>query len=179
MVKFVSDQRSIIFSYNTVQRLLCGDFFHFSSLDRFRTDLENFDKNWPLIGLGTTNWYRRNGEVIVDRAAANPSFLWADPEGLRTGTILHLMQDIPSHLQDLKSPYVGEENDKVPQFPFLAMAVCNPADVRKFFIPAGANLHQFIKNQCSTENIGLAALKIEGAFEQVQYTAACYLPLEA
>jgi len=55
MVKFISDQRSLILSYNTVERLLLGDFFHFNNLDRIVKDLEGFDKKWPLIGLGTTN----------------------------------------------------------------------------------------------------------------------------
>ena len=176
MVKFVSDQRSIILSYNTVERLLLGDFFHFNTLDRFLKDLEGFDKKWSLIGLGTTNWYRRNGEVIVDGVTSNPCFLWADPQTDVTGSILDLMKDSPSHPGDLKSPFVGKD-PAIPQFPFLAIAVCNPEEVREFLISAGANLHQFIQNKCPEENIGLAAIHAEGEFEQVQYTTACYLPI--
>ena len=112
----------------------------------------------------------------MDGVTSSPCFLWADPQTTVTGSVLDLMKDSPSHPSDLKSPFVGKD-DAIPQFPFLAMAVCDPENVREFLIPAGANLHQFIQNLCSEENIGLAAIQAEGKFEQVQYTTACYLPI--
>ena len=71
----ISDKRSIILACNTVERLLKGDFFHFSKIEEITQEFTNFDKEWPVIGLGTTNWYKRNGEAIVEGIAENPEFL--------------------------------------------------------------------------------------------------------
>ncbi len=128
MVQIVSDKRSLILAYNTVERLLKGDFFHFSKIEGIKNDLKNFDDSWPVIGLGTTNWYRRNGETIVCGTVKQPDFLWADPDTDPAGTILNLNTQKPSHAEDLKSPYVGDD-DSLPQFPFLGIALCDPKTV--------------------------------------------------
>ena len=90
MVNIISDKRSLILAYNTVERLLKGDFFHFSKIEDILQDLKSFDQSWPVIGLGTTNWYKRNGEDIIDGMVKQPEFLWADPESEPTGKVLNL-----------------------------------------------------------------------------------------
>ena len=65
--------RSTLIALNTVDRLVRGDFFHTVSLEEVLADLRGFPPEWPVSGLGTTNWYRRNGEVVIEGTAGAPS----------------------------------------------------------------------------------------------------------
>ncbi len=176
MVKIISDRRSLILAYNTVERLLKGDYFHFSSVEDVLGDLESFDRDWPILGIGTTNWYRRNGEAIVAGTAGEPRLLWADPNSEPVGRILDLLAENPDHLEELKSPFVGEDESK-PQFPFIALAICNPESKSTTTIPAGAKVHDWAIERFATENIGLAAIQVHGTLLNVKSTAAYHLPL--
>jgi hypothetical protein len=170
----INDKRSIILAYNTVERLLKGDFFHFSKIEELTHELSNFDKEWPVIGLGTTNWYKRNGEAIVEGKADNPEFLWADPEN--NGKVINLNHDHPDHEENLKSPVIGPQ-DALPQFPFMAIAMCNPKEFMEYNLPTGENVHQWIEKKFLSENLGLAAIHITGKLDEVKSTAACHIPI--
>lgn len=176
MVHIVGDNRSIILAYNTVERLLKGDFFHFSKISDVYGDLKTFQNDWPVIGLGTTNWYKRNGEAIVEGRVDLPKFLWADPESSPQGTILDLEKERPGDEISLQSPYVGDD-DNAPQFPFIAVALCNPKDKREYAIPSGENIHEWIVKKFGSENLGLAAINIYGKLREVHFTTACLLPI--
>jgi hypothetical protein len=169
-----TSQRSIILAYNTVERLLKGDFFHFSKIEEISQEMEHYNKEWPVIGLGTTNWYKRNGEAIVEGLAKSPEFLWADPEN--NGKIINLNHEHPEHEENLKSPVIGPE-DTLPQFPFMAVAMCNPKEMQEYSLPAGEDIHAWIEKKLSSENLGLAALHVSGRIDEVKSTAACYIPI--
>ena len=172
----LQETRTRIIAYNTVERLLLGDYFHFSKIDDLLADLKNFDPDWPVLGIGTTNWYRRNGETIITGTAGSPQVLWADPNAQPLGSIVDLRTQSPEHVEELESPYVGED-DRQPQFPFLALGVCDPAQGKSFTLAAGINLHHWAVETLADENIGLAAIKVQGDFENVKSTAAYHLPL--
>ena len=172
----ISDKRSIILAYNTVERLLKGDFFHFSKIEEITQEFANFDKEWPVIGLGTTNWYKRNGEAIVEGFAENPEFLWADPESNPPGKPINLNYDHPDHEENLKSPVIGPD-DALPQFPFMAIALCDPKESIDYALSAGENIHEWIENKFSSDNLGLAAIHVSGKLDEVKSTAACHIPL--
>ena len=91
----MSNKQSTILAFNTVERLLKGDFFHFSTAADITKELNSFNNKWPVIGLGTTNWYKRNGEAIVEGMTDNPLFLWADPESSPPGKLINLNHDHP------------------------------------------------------------------------------------
>ena len=170
----ISNKRSIILAYNTVERLLKGDFFHFSKVEELVQEMEHFDKKWPVIGLGTTNWFKRNGEAIVEGNTENPEFLWADPDN--NGKIINLGHEHPDHEENLKSPVIGPE-DSHPQFPFMAIAMCDPNELQEYTLPTGENMHLWIEKKFASDNIGLAALHITGKLDEVKSTAACYIPI--
>ena len=172
----ISDKRSIILAYNTVERLLKGDFFHFSKIEEITQEFTNFDKEWLVIGLGTTNWYKRNGEAIVEGIAENPEFLWADPESNPPGKLINLKHDHPDHEENLKSPVIGP-GDNLPQFPFMAIALCDPKESNEYALSAGENIHEWIENKFSSDNLGLAAIHVSGKLDEVKSTAACHIPL--
>ncbi|PIR01309.1 MAG: hypothetical protein COV66_02510 [Nitrospinae bacterium CG11_big_fil_rev_8_21_14_0_20_45_15] len=176
MTLITNNQRSILLAYNTVERLLKGDFFHFSNIEEIVQEISGFEKNWPVIGLGTTNWYKRNGEAMVEGAVGKPSFLWADPESTPAGKVINLNFDHPDHEENLQSPVIGP-NDTQPQFPFMAIAICDPQYVKEYNLSAGENIHLWIENEFPQENLGLAAIHIRGKLTDVQSTAACHIPL--
>jgi len=176
LVNIISDKRSLILAYNTVERLLKGDFFHFSKIEDILHDLKSFDESWPVIGLGTTNWYKRNGEAIIDGTVKQPEFLWADPESEPAGKILNLKTQQPSQAKDLKSPFVGAD-DSLPQFPFMGIALCDPKTVREYHPGARKNIHEWVCHRFEADNLGLAAISITGTLDEVKSTAACYLPI--
>lgn len=57
-------RRSTLLVYNTADRLLRGDLFHTVTTEDVLRDLAAFPPAWPIVGVGTTNWLQRNGEVI-------------------------------------------------------------------------------------------------------------------
>jgi hypothetical protein len=170
----ISDRRSTILAFNTVERLLKGDFFHFSKIEEITQETANFDSSWPVIGLGTTNWYKRNGEAIVKGIAEKPEFLWADPEN--NGKLINLNHDHPDHEENLKSPVIGPE-DALPQFPFMAIAMCDPKELQEYTLSAGENIHEWIEKKFSSDNLGLAAVHVSGKLDDVKSTAACHIPI--
>ena len=174
MVQIVSDKRSIILAFNTIERLLKGDFFHFSKIEELVQETSHFDKEWPVIGLGTTNWYKRNGEAIVEGIAGSPEFLWADPEN--NGKLINLNHEHPDHEENLKSPVIGPE-DALPQFPFMAIAMCDPKESQEYSLSAGEKIPKWIENKFLLENLGLAAIHVHGKLDEVKSTAACYIPI--
>ncbi len=173
-MRIINDSRSIIIAHNTIERLLKGDFFHFSKIEDVIKGIAGFDPQWPVIGLGTTNWYKRNGEAMVEGIVAHPEFLWADPEN--SAKLINLSHEHPDHEESLKSPVIGPD-DTLPQFPFMAVAVCDPKELREYNLPGGENIHEWIEKKFSSENLGLAALNISGKLDEVKSTTACYFPL--
>ncbi len=172
----MSDKQSTILAFNTVERLLKGDFFHFSKAEDIAKELNTFNNKWTVIGLGTTNWYKRNGEAIVEGKADSPEFLWADPESNPPGKLINLNHDHPEHEENLKSPVIGAE-DAVPQFPFMAIALCDPKKLQKYTLASGEVIHEWLEAKFISENLGLAAIHITGKLDGVKTTAACHIPI--
>ena len=172
-------QRSTLLAYNTVERLLRGDFFHYVTLDDVLDDLAQFPPGWPVAGIGTTNWYRRNGELMLEFTAEEPSFLWADPTGQRSAIVIDLLHEQPAAMSNdtpLVSPALGGDDSR-PQLPFLGVAVCDPAVVHTWTIRAPEGVHAELEQRCAEANIGLAGLHVRGALEVVDYQAICHIPL--
>ncbi|MDX6766207.1 MAG: acetolactate decarboxylase [Candidatus Methylacidiphilales bacterium] len=174
----LSADRSVLLCYNTVERMLKGDFFHTVTWETVAGEISSFPPECPIVGIGTTNWFRRNGETIVLGTVSAPQLLWADPEGERPMEVIDLLQERPrSGGTALVTPSMGDDGAS-PPLPFLALGVCQPASARVWECPATASLHAWIQDRMAQENIGLAAVRIQAQARAVTAAAAFYLPLE-
>ncbi len=174
----LSPNRSALLCYNTVERMLKGDFFHTVTWDSVAADISPCPPHWPIVGIGTTNWFRRNGETIVGGTVAEPRLLWADPEGAKPMEILDLLREkLPTTGTALVTPSLTDVGES-PPMPFLAVGVCDPAHARVWECRDVASIHPWIQERMAAENIGLAGVHIEAGAIDVTAAAAFYLPLE-
>lgn len=170
--------RSVLLCYNTVERMLKGDFFHTVTWETVAGEISPFPADWPVIGIGTTNWFRRNGETMIHGTVGQPRFLWADPEGAKPMEVVDLLKNRPGESGPaLVSPSMGDDGMS-PPMPFLALGVCHPDSAKVWECPGTDNIHDWIRDRLVQENIGLAAVHIRGSVTGVTAAAAFYLPLE-
>ena len=169
--------RSALLVYNTVDRLLRGDLFHTVTADDVLHDLGRFDPGWPVVGIGTTNWLRRNGEVIADGYTSHPRFFWADPDSQPVGQVIDVCVQQPSDTGTVLITPRVDSNDEQANFPFLAVAVCNPASAITWDLDGVDNVHQFLIERLTAENMGVAGVQVRGRFGQVKTTDAFYVPI--
>lgn len=173
----MSQNRSTLFVYNTVDRLLRGDLFHTVTAADVLYDLQRYDGDWPVIGIGTTNWLRRNGEVIAEGTAAAPRLFWADPESQPVGQIIDVCTQQPTDTGTILVTPRVDSNDEVANFPFLAVAVGNPATAMTWELNDVANVHAALIERLSVENIGVAGIQVRGQFGEVKTTDAFNVPI--
>lgn len=146
---------STLLVFNTVERLLRGDFYHCASPADVAKELEGFAGDWRLVGLGTTNLLGRHGEVLVDGSAAAPRFGWIDPLDPSRLGVLHSNADLP----------------------FVAVAACDPDGRLEIEVTSGADLADEIEAACIRANVGLAALDVHGPLEAAEHQVMCEIPL--
>jgi len=173
----VMENRSCLLLYNTVERLLRGDLFHCVNIEQLNEDLKNYPDEWNLVGLGTSNWYERNGELVIAGVSDSPYYMWGDPlSSPLPGKLVDLARSTPELIERLKTPVEGQD-PAMPYFPFAAIGLCPPDDRRKWEIPANTPIHTWIENRIAEENIGLAAVHMDTVLEGVEYTTMCNIPL--
>jgi hypothetical protein len=172
------EPRSTLLAFNTVERLLRGDFFHCVTETDIRADLGRFPSSWPIAGLGTTNWYGRNGELLIEGSASAARFYWADPLTDPPGTTMNLAsQETAALAKTLTSPSVRDVAVR-PHFPFAAVAAWDPAGlVHRWHLYDGEDLHSGIARLCEATNVGLAALRITGRLHVTTYQTMCHIPI--
>ncbi|MEM7146671.1 MAG: hypothetical protein AAF591_16160 [Verrucomicrobiota bacterium] len=174
-----SRARGTLVSFNTVERLLRGDFFHTVHWEEVLGELGRFPAEWGLAGVGTTNWFGRNGEAIIHGTVGAPEVYWSDPRKADPMHVIDLLREHPSgEGKELVSPSLDDDEGEEPAFPFFALGVCDPSVEVEWAVPAGVNLHEWLLGRFHEENIGLAAIAVEGAMGHVEYASAFYLPLE-
>ena len=150
--------RSVLLAFNTVERLMKGDFFHCVTSRDVVAALETFDPSWAVVGLGTSNHAGRHGELFVDGTASEPRLLWADPEGTPAAVL-------------------GSIDDADP-LPFVAAAVCDPeAGPLRWELTDGEPIHVAVADRCANANVGLAALRLRGELHDVTYQVMCHIPV--
>ncbi|MBL7183893.1 MAG: hypothetical protein ISS50_05525 [Anaerolineae bacterium] len=110
-------------SYNTVERLLAGDLLHTVTITDGQADLVTFPPDWPVVGVDTTDWIGRNGEMMPDGTAGHLRFWWADPAtpSGKDG------QNMGGAVYDLFSPSPCLPLSVSPRLPFLGLAIGDPA----------------------------------------------------
>ena len=172
------NHRSTLLVYNTADRLLRGDLFHTVSVDTVITRLADFPPDWLIVGVGTTNWMHRNGELIPDGSISQPRFWWADPEGTSVGKVIDVRQEHPSeeNRTHLVTPQYGVD-DEAANFPFLAVAVCDPAAAITRQAQQVTSIHKWLTAALTEENWGVVGVRLEGQFGAVKTTDAYNIPL--
>ena len=159
---WADEPSSTLMAYSTVERLLSGELLSSVTVDEAVSDLSAFPADWPVVGLGTTDWVRRNGEQVVDGTAGDPDFLWVDPGyDAPVGRIVDL---------EAAEPPQGE-------FPFLGIAVCDPETSLTWEVSGVADIHAWLEERIAAEGIELAAVRVEGEFGDAQTSVAYNLPL--
>jgi hypothetical protein len=166
--------RSTAIIYNTVDRVLRGDMFHTVTRSTVLADLAAYDPAWPVLGVGTTNWLKRHGEVIVEGRAGATRFLWSDPATDPEALVRDLQRDKPA--EGLVTPQYGVD-DHEPNFAFLALAVCDPAMAFTLPLTDTVTVHTALREQFAAQNLGVAGVQVRGRFRGVRFTAAYHLPL--
>ena len=169
--------RSSLLIYNTVDRLLRGDLFHTVTTADVIEDLEAYPGGYPVVGIGTTNWLRRNGEVIADGTAGVPQFFWADPNSTPVGQVIDVCWQSPV---DSGTPLVTpriDDNDQQANYPFLALAVCDPAHSMQWEIANTADAHEWLVSELKHLNVGVAGVQFRGQMGKVKTTDAYNVPL--
>lgn len=158
--------------------MLKGDFFHTVTWESVAGDIAPCPSDWPLVGIGTTNWFRRNGETMIAGTVSAPRLLWADPEGERPMEVIDLLREKPPVTGTaLVTPSMADDGGS-PPLPFLAVGVCEPATACVWECRDVSAIHAWIQDRLAAENIGLAAVRVEGRAVAVTAAAAFYLPLE-
>jgi hypothetical protein len=152
--------------YNTVESLLSGDLLNTVTLDEVNRDLAAFPPDWPVVGVGTTNWFGRNGEMMPNGTAAALPYWWADPEPPTHATI----RDLVAWQTD---PALGAE----PYLPFVGLAVGDPAAAHRFVLHGENDVHARLAERLAAEGVELAGVQLDGAFGPVQTTVAYNIPL--
>jgi hypothetical protein len=152
--------------YNTVESLLAGDLLNTVTSGEVSRDLAAFPPDWPVVGVGTTNWFGRNGELMPTGTTTALHYWWADPDPPTHATIRDLA-DWPT------DPALGGE----PYLPFLGLAVGDPAAAVTLQVENVDDVHAWLAERLAAENIALAGVRLEGEFGPVQTTVAYNIPL--
>jgi len=129
-------------------------------------DLAAFPPNWPVVGVGTTNWFGRNGELMPEGTAAALHYWWADP-------------DPPTHatIRDLAAWRTDRALGGEPYLPFVGLAVGDPAAAVTLSLDDVDDVHAWLAARLAAQGIALAGIRLEGSFGPVQTTVAYNIPL--
>lgn len=146
--------------YSSVERLLAGDLLHTITVDEVQTHLAGYPPDWPVVGVGTTNWIGRNGEMMPDGTAGGLHFWWADPGSPSHASVIDLMDNKPPA-----------------QFPFLGLAVGDPATAITWTLRGVPDVHAWLEEKLDASGIDLAGVQLRGQFGPVKTTVAYNIPL--
>jgi hypothetical protein len=153
-----------LLAWSTVERLLGGEVLGGPTPGVVAAAVADFPAHWPVVGVGTTDWVERNGELMPDGHANALRLWWADPAGTRPGGTF-----------DLASPdaslALGE-----PRFPFLGLAVGDPARVFTWTVADVDDLHAWLGDRLAVAGVTRAGLQVHGDFGRVQTSVAQWLP---
>ncbi|MFQ5859685.1 MAG: hypothetical protein ACE5LU_29165, partial [Anaerolineae bacterium] len=150
-----------LLTYNTVERLLAGDLLHTVTITDVRSDLAGYPSDWPVVGVGTTNWIGRNGEMMPDGTAGDLRFWWADPNSASQADIGDLARGQPTA--------VG--------FPFLGLAIGDPSTTITWTLHEVSDVHAWMEERLAASVIDLAGVQLRGQFGPVKTTVAYNIPL--
>lgn len=151
---FPAERKSTLFVYNSSYDLMRGDLWNYIKDQEILLDLETYPKNFVVIGLGNTNQSYSIGEMMATGTAGGPRFLWIGPQ-------------YPN-----KAVQIWDR-----EFPFAAIAVCNPKGVIQWEETRG-DIHRTLSDRIEAEGVKVAALKMRGTLADVQFHVSSNIPKE-
>ncbi len=149
-----AEQKSMLFVYNSSYDLMRGDLWDYIKDQQILLDLEPYPRNFVVIGLGNTNQSYAIGEMMVMGTVGLPQFLWISPQ-------------YPN-----KAVEIWDR-----EFPFAAIAVCNPKGEIQWEEPEG-EIHKILSDRIEAEGVKVAALKMRGNLFDVQFHILSHIPKE-
>jgi hypothetical protein len=149
---FSAERKSALFVYNSSYDLMRGDLWEYIKDQQMLLDLESYPRNFVVIGLGNTNQSYSIGEMMAVGTVGLPKFLWISPQYPNT---------------------VAEIWDR--EFPFAAMAVCNPKAVIQWD-ETESDIHKVLSDRIEAEGIKVAALKMRGTLRDVHFHVSSHIP---
>lgn len=142
-----------LFFFNTLSDLLRGDLWQWISQQEVVRRLYIYPERFIVVGLGTTNWPERMGEVLVSGTVDKVRFQWANPE-------------YPYRIQDIQ--------DGV--FPWIQVAVVDPKNFLELDLERTDDLHGELVRRFRTRRVDRCALVIEAQTNQVEYSLTYRIP---
>lgn len=139
--------------FNTLSDLLRGDLWQWATTKEVARHLFIYPERFVVLGMGTTNWPYRMGEVIIAGTVGNPSYLWANPE-------------YPYKVQSL-----GEA-----QLPWAQLAIVDPESRLETVFEKIQDLHAYLIESFRKEGIEMCGVTIEATTSQVEYSVTYMLP---
>ncbi|MGQ9859640.1 MAG: CARDB domain-containing protein [Thermodesulfobacteriota bacterium] len=142
-----------LFFFNTLSDLLRGDLWQWISQQEVVRHLYIYPERFIVVGLGTTNWPERMGEVLVSGTVDKVRFQWANPE-------------YPYRIQDIQ--------DGV--FPWIQVAVVDPKNFLELDLERTDDLHGELVRRFRTRRVDRCALVIDAQTNQVEYSLTYRIP---
>jgi hypothetical protein len=139
--------------FNTLADLLRGDLWQWISQQDLLSRLYIYPERFLVIGLGTTNWPERMGEVLVTGSVAETTFQWANPE-------------YPYRVQSIKEGV----------FPWIQLGVVDPKSGLEWSLEKTQDLHGTLIEKLRQHGIDRCALSIEATTSLVEYTITYRIP---
>jgi hypothetical protein len=139
--------------FNKLGHLLKGDIWQSVTQEEVGRHLYVFPENHLVIGMGTTNWPERMGEVIVKGTIGKTVFQWANPE-------------YPYQVRNLRDA----------TFPWLQVAVVDPKRGLSLTLERTEDLHAALMDQMRLEGIRLCAFFLEAITHHVEYSLTYRIP---
>jgi hypothetical protein len=158
--------QATLLTYNTVERLLAGDLLHTTTVDKVQRHLADYPPDWPVVGVGTTDWIGRNGELMPDGTTSDLHFWWADPNSLTQADV-----------KDMADPNVTTSLGRDVRFPFLGLAIGDPETATTWTLQDVENVHAWLEEKLDASDIDLAGVQLRGQFGLVKTTVAYNIPL--
>lgn len=151
--KALAENPNRLLFFNTLTDLLRGDLWQWISQQDLLSRLYIYPERFQVIGLGTTNWPERMGEVLVTGTVAQTSFQWANPE-------------YPYRVQIIKEGV----------FPWIQLGVVDPKSGLEWSLERAQDLHGALIERFRQEGIDRCALFIEATTSHVAYTVTYRIP---
>lgn len=142
-----------LFFFNTLADLLKGDLWQWVSQQDVMRHLYIYPERFLVMGMGTTTWPERMGEVLVTGTVGNTVFQWANPE-------------YPYRVQNIQ--------DGV--FPWLQVAVLDPRSALDWTLERAQDLHAALMERFRQEGIDRCAISVEALTTHVEYTLTYRIP---
>jgi 2-iminobutanoate/2-iminopropanoate deaminase len=144
---------------STVVDLLAGHMLDTVTQGEVEAQLSDFPSDWPVVGLGSTDWHGRNGEMLPDGTVGDVNWWWADPNSAPVGAVWDLA---PS----------------TARLPFLALAIGDPATAQTWQVAGVDDLHTWLEEKLVESDIGLAGVQVTGELAAVKTSIVYHIPLE-